>query len=442
MNHFYIETYGCRMNICDSEVIVAILSKAGMKYVNSMSDADVIILNSCSVREDGHNKIYERLTEIGKNANLASKVIVVTGCFASLLTDKLFKQYDFVNIVVNPNCYRQLPDLLQQIRVGKDHLLKSLMDSDEMYGDILPQRVIEDRTTAAINVMKGCNQCCSYCIEPVTRGHEHCRDVESVLKECDDIVSLGYREITLVGHIIDKYHSIDSKSGKNIDFAELLKIVAERCPEQRIKFLSSHPLFFDERIAQIILSHPNIMRVVHLPVQSGANKVLRRMDRGYTKEQFVELIGRLRRMIPDLTIITDVMVGFCGESHEEFEETVDLVKSLQFDDINVFCFSMRSRTKAFKLYADDVDEEEKIKRAQTVKDLRDSIKYQKNKRLLGQRIGVIVESKDNLGRYYGRDMFHHSVYFTSDIPLAINDKVIVLVKKVSCQGLIGNVYSI
>lgn len=266
MNHFYIETYGCRMNICDSEVIVAILSKAGMKYVNSMSDADVIILNSCSVREDGHNKIYERLTEIGKNANLASKVIVVTGCFASLLTDKLFKQYDFVNIVVNPNCYRQLPDLLQQIRVGKDHLLKSLMDSDEMYGDILPQRVIEDRTTAAINVMKGCNQCCSYCIEPVTRGHEHCRDVESVLKECDDIVSLGYREITLVGHIIDKYHSIDSKSGKNIDFAELLKIVAERCPEQRIKFLSSHPLFFDERIAQIILSHPNIMRVVHLPV--------------------------------------------------------------------------------------------------------------------------------------------------------------------------------
>ena len=218
--------------------------------------------------------------------------------------------------------------------------------------------------------------------------------------------------------------------------------MAERCPEQRIKFLSSHPLFFDERIAQIILSHPNIMRVVHLPVQSGANKVLRRMDRGYTKEQFVELIGRLRRVIPDLTIITDVMVGFCGESHEEFEETVDLVKSLQFDDINVFCFSMRSRTKAFKLYADDVDEEEKIKRAQTVKDLRDSIKYQKNKRILGQRIGVIVESKDNLGRYYGRDMFHHSVYFTSDIPLAINDKVIVLVKKVSCQGLIGNIYSI
>lgn len=437
MKTFYIETYGCRMNICDSEVIISILSRAGMEYVENLSDADVVILNSCSVREDGHNKIYERLTLFSQQDEIREKCIVVVGCFASLLSEDIFGDYDFLDLIVNPNCYRQLPLLLTRINRGERHLFAVVRDNDEMYGDILPDRKIEDITTAAVNVMKGCNQCCSYCIEPVTRGREHCRSVESVLGECTDIAEHGYREITLVGHIIDKYRYTDATCGRTTDFAGLLKMVAKACPAQRIKFLSSHPSYFDDDIMNVVKSYPNIMRVVHLPLQSGSDSVLQRMNRGYTSGQFSSLVRHIRESISDMAIITDVMVGFCGETEEEFERTIALVKELEFDSINVFRFSMRSRTGAYLRYADDIAEEEKRRRADVIIRLRDEIVERQYRKMIGKELSVVVENYGTDSTYCGRDMSHRTVRFSSLRTLKINEVVNVVVTDASSAALYG-----
>ncbi len=437
MKKFAIETYGCRMNICDSEIIISILTQEGLVYSEEIASADVIILNSCSVREDGHNKIFERLNYIGDNVSLSSRIIVLTGCFASLLTEDFFTKYPFVSIVANPNSYRLLPSLLNRLEKGENHLLVPIIDNDELYEDILPIRYIEDKTTAAINVMKGCNQRCSYCIEPITRGNEHCRSVESILKEAKDIASSGYRELTLVGHLIDKYKWLVPETSEVIDFAMLLGKVAENCPELRIKFLSSHPTFFDDNIARAIAVYPNIMKVIHLPIQSASNVVLKRMNRGYTKEMFAERIQRIRAIIPQVSIITDVMVGFCGETDEDFKETEEFVKEMNFDDINIFRFSMRSGTKASLIYVDDVPESEKVHRANVIKELNNSIKQTRFQKLVGTEIEIIVEGSYPDRRLYGRDMNHRTVIIEPKAGININDKVSVNIKSVSPDALYG-----
>lgn len=437
MKKFAIETYGCRMNICDSEVIISILTQEGFVYSEEIALADVIILNSCSVREDGHNKIFERLYCIEKKVSLSSRIIVITGCFASLLTKDFFIKYPFVNIIANPNSYRLLPSLLNRVESGEKHLLVPIIENDELYDDILPKRYIEDKTTAAINVMKGCSQCCSYCIEPITRGNEHCRSVESILKEAKDIAKRGYRELTLVGHLIDKYKWQVSETGEVINFAMLLGMVAETCPQLRIKFLSSHPAFFDDDIARTVAYYPNIMKVIHLPIQSASNVVLKRMNRGYTKEMFLEKIQRIRTIIPQISIITDIMVGFCGETDEDFKQTEEFVKKINFDDINVFRFSMRSGTKASLIYVDDVPELEKMRRANVIKELNNSIRQTKFQKLVGTEIEIIVEGSYPNRRMYGRDMNHRTVIIESQAEININDKVSVNIKSVTPDALCG-----
>lgn len=437
MRTFYIETYGCRMNICDSEVIIAILSDVGYQYSEDISSSDIIILNSCSVREDGHNKIYERLACFGADEDFKSKTIVITGCFASLLEHTLFEKYPYVNIIANPNCYRALPALLEKVGKGDDHLIAVVDDNDELYEDILPVREIEDATTAAINVMKGCNQNCSYCIEPITRGKEHCRSVQSIIDEALDIADKGYRELTLVGHLIDKYKWVNAFDGKVYDFAMLLGKVADACHDVRIKFLSSHPSYMSDNIIQTMLDHPNIMHVLHLPIQSASDEVLKRMNRGYTADMFIKRVECIRSMIPDISIITDIMVGFCGETWEDFQQTVELVKLLQFDDINVFRFSMRSKTRASRLYVDDVCEEEKQRRYEIIKELNDSIKLDKLQKLIGRQLDVIVEGKNGLNQYFGRDMNHRTVIIDAD-NLEINQRVEVVVDSASSKCVYGH----
>ncbi len=437
MKTFYIETYGCRMNICDSETIIAILDHAGYRYSKDIDTADVIILNSCSVREDGHNKIFERLRCFEADKSLMDKTIVITGCFASLLDASLFDKYPFVDVIVNPNCYRLLPELLHRRAAGERHIVVSVSDNDELYEDILPLREIEDCTTAAINVMKGCNQNCSYCIEPITRGKEHCRSLFSILREAQDIAAKGYRELTLVGHLIDKYSWTDPADGQVCDFAMLLAKVAEECPDVRIKFLSSHPSFMNDRILGVMLKYVNIMRVVHLPVQSGSDDVLRRMHRGYTRGQFIRRVQEIRNMIPGITVITDIMVGFCGETQEDFEQTVSLVKKLKFEDINVFRFSMRSGTKAASLYDDDVTEEEKMRRYDIIRGIRDEIKSGKLSELIGKSLKVVIEGRNRAGLMYGRDRNHRTVVVEQCEGLEYNDIVDVTVEKVVDGCLYG-----
>lgn len=436
MKTFYIETYGCRMNICDSEIIIAILVNAGYKYSADYTLSDIIILNSCSVREDGHNKIYERLDFFGTKDDINHKIIVVAGCFATLLDNTIFEKYPYVNVIVNPNSYRLLPTLLEGASVKDKELILLNNVGDELYEDILPLRKIEDCTTAAINVVKGCNQNCSYCIEPVTRGKEHCRSVNSILCEARDIANKGYRELTLVGHLIDRYKWIAPVNNQAFDFSALLSLVAENCKDLRIKFLSSHPSFLSDDIINTILKYPNIMHVVHLPIQSASDYVLQQMNRGYTSDMFIKRVERIRKLIPDISIITDIMVGFCGETLSDFQKTVDLVNTLKFDDINVFRFSMRSKTKAYQNYVDDIPEEEKLRRYDVIKDLNDFIKLKKHKKLIGQQFDMIIEGVNGQNQLFGRDMNHRTILIENNGE-KINQQVRVVVEDATSKYLYG-----
>ena len=424
----YIETYGCRMNICDSEILLSILAAKGFSQCSRMEEADVIILNCCSVREIGHEKTFSRLEQITEK-ELQSRTIVICGCFATQLDRTLFDKYPFVDIIIGPDQYRSLPDLISD---KKRHVVLNGSCLDEMYADIVPLRTIEDKTTAAITIMKGCNQYCSYCIEPYTRGKEHSRDMKSILHECRNIADQGYRELTFVGHIIDRYA---------YGFADLLEQAAELCPEMRIKFLSSHPITFSDDILNVMKRHGNIMNVVHLPVQSGSNSVLRRMHRGYTVEQYIERYKIVKQEIPDISIVTDIMVGFCGETEEDFQQTLSLIQELRFDDINVFRFSMRKGTAAARQFVDDVPENVKDERYNAVIEARDAIKEAAYKADIGRSITVIVEGrwpKDN-SFLFGRDHRLRTILFKTEEDFPVNSDVKVLVSDVTPNALIGTV---
>lgn len=414
------------MNICDSEILLSILAAKGFNQIDRMEDADVIILNCCSVREIGHERTFSRLEQIAEKG-LQSRTIVICGCFATQLDKILFDRYPFVDIIIGPDQYRSLPDLISD---KKSHFVLNGDCLDEMYADIVPIRTIEDKTTAAITIMKGCNQFCSYCIEPYTRGKEHSRDMKSILHECRNIADQGYRELTFVGHIIDRYA---------YGFADLLERTSVLCPELRIKFLSSHPVTFSDDILHVMKRHDNIMHVVHLPVQSGSNSVLRRMHRGYTVEQYRERYKIVKHEIPDISIVTDIMVGFCGETEEDFRQTLSLIHELRFDDINVFRFSMRNGTAAARHYVDDVPESVKDERYNAVLAARDIIKKAAYKAEIGHVIPVIVEGRwpKDKSFLFGRDHRLRTILFKTEKDLPVNSDVRVLVNDVTSSVLIG-----
>lgn len=416
------------MNICDSEILLSILAAKGFNQCDRMEDADVIILNCCSVREIGHEKTFSRLEQIAKKG-LQSRTIIICGCFATQLDKTLFEKYPFVDLIIGPDQYRSLPGLISD---KKSHVVLNGSCLDEMYADIVPLRTIEDKTTAAITIMKGCNQYCSYCIEPYTRGKEHSRDMKSILHECRNIADQGYRELTFVGHIIDRYA---------YGFADLLEQVSVLCPDLRIKFLSSHPVTFSDDILEVMKRHSNIMHVVHLPVQSGSNSVLRRMHRGYTVEQYKERYKIVKRDIPDISIVTDIMVGFCGETEEDFQQTLSLIQELRFDDINVFRFSMRNGTAAARQFRDDVPESVKDERYKAIIEARDAIKEAAYKADIGRTIPVIVEGRWPADRYFlfGRDHRLRTILFKTEEDLPVNSDVKVLVSDVTPSVLIGSV---
>lgn len=369
MKTFHIVTYGCRMNIIDSECLISIMNHDGYLLVEHLENADVIILNSCSVREDGHNAIYKQLEHIVTLSHIP--IVVLSGCLAVITNRDIFKKYPQLNIVVTTHHYKKLPLLINRIQQGENHIMAQGGAEYDMLDNIIPSRVLEDNNRAAINIVKGCNQTCSYCIEPITRGTQHCRSLDSILTEVNQIQRIGYKELTLVGHLIDCYNWMDS-NGKVYHFADVLQAVAEKCPNVTIRFLSSHPTYFSEDTLQVIHQYTNIAHLVHLPIQSASNRVLMRMHRNYTQEQFIEKYMHIKRIIPDMKIVTDIMVGFCGETEKDFEETIAFLNRFPFDDINIFNYSMREGTYAHRYYQDDVSEIEKQRRYQCI------IPYKKN----------------------------------------------------------------
>ena len=431
----YVETYGCRMNICDSEVILSILSGYGYEYTHVLSEATCVILNCCSVREIGHEKALERIRELEKI--LSSHVIlVIAGCMSTQLDESFFEICPRVQLVIHPTSYRYIPEALNLlIQKQSTHLLVKGNSDGEIYDKLLPLRLLEDKITAAVTIMKGCDIHCSYCIEPYTRGGRINRSYDGIMTEIADIREKGYREITLFGHIVDLWQGEYDGTTKN--FAQLLADIAEFCPKQRIKFISSHPLTFTDQIADVIAQHKNIMKVIHLPVQSGSDRILNKMNRKYTVRQFIERINAIKRIIPNINIVTDVMVGFPGEDEKDFEATLNLLTEIRLTSVNVFMFSMRKGTPAYRNYSDDVPLIIKEERQSRVHSLISSIRKETEYKLIGTRQHIIVESKDKDSRWwFGRDMSHRTIYFSSK-SVNVGEHCDIIIRKIDSEKLYG-----
>ena len=438
MKKIYIETCGCRMNLCDSEIILGILSGHGYEYTHVLADADCVILNGCSVREIGHIKTFERIKELEKTLE-SHVILIIAGCISTQLDESFFTTYPRVQLVIHPTAYKHIFEAINVLtRKQSTHLLVIGNNKDEIYDRQLPLRLLEDNITATVTIMKGCDLYCSYCIEPYTRGGRVNRSYEGIMAEIADIREKGYREITLFGHIVDLWQGEHDGISKN--FAQLLSDVAESCPEQRIKFISSHPLTFTDQIANVIAGHNNIMKVVHLPVQSGSDRILNMMNRKYTVSQFIEKVDVIRRIIPDINIVTDIMVGFPGEKEKDFEATLNLLAEVRLTSVNVFKFSMRKGTPAYWNYNDDVPLSVKEERQRRVHSLIRTIKKESECELVGTRRHIIVESKDKDSQcWFGRDMNHRTIYFVPVSEVNEGAQCDIIIKRVESDKIFGEV---
>lgn len=438
MKKIYIETYGCRMNLCDSEIILGILSGHGYEYTHVLADADCVILNGCSVREIGHIKTFERIKDLEKTLE-SHVILIIAGCISTQLDESFFTTYPRVQLVIHPTAYKHIFEAINVLtRKQSTHLLVIGNNKDEIYDRQLPLRLLEDNITATVTIMKGCDLYCSYCIEPYTRGGRVNRSYEGIMAEIADIREKGYREITLFGHIVDLWQGEHDGISKN--FAQLLSDVAESCPEQRIKFISSHPLTFTDQIANVIAGHNNIMKVVHLPVQSGSDRILNMMNRKYTVSQFIEKVDVIRRIIPDINIVTDIMVGFPGEKEKDFEATLNLLAEVRLTSVNVFKFSLRKGTPAYWNYNDDVPLSVKEERQRRVHSLIRTIKKETECELVGTRRHIIVESKDKDSQcWFGRDMNHRTIYFVPVSEVNEGAQCDIIIKRVESDKIFGEV---
>ena len=438
MKKVYIETYGCRMNLCDSEIILNILSGHGYEYTDVPIDADCVVINGCSVREIGHTKVFERIGELEKILN-PEVILIIVGCIATQINESFFKLYPRVQLIVYPTAYKHI---IESINILSQKQLKHLYvkgeNVNEIYDKQFPLRLLEDKVTAAVTIMKGCDMNCSYCIEPYTRGGRVNRSYEGIMAEVRDIREKGYQEITLFGHIVDLWQG--EHEGVAMNFAQLLSDIAASCPEQRIKFISSHPLTFTDEIARVMARHKNIMRVVHLPFQSGSDKILQMMNRKYTAEQFVNRVDSIRRIIPDINIVTDVIVGYPDEDEADFDATISVLTKMRFTNVNVFMFSMRRGTPTYLKYSDNVPVNVKANRRQIVLSLIDEIRRDAAFKLIGTKQHIIVESQcPNTSYWTGRDIYHRTVSFmpAPNMKVNIGGHYVVIIKREQSNNLYG-----
>lgn len=439
MRKVYVETYGCRMNLIDSEIILSIMSEHGYEYTNAYANADCVILNGCSVREIGHIKVFDRVNELADILQ-PHVILIIAGCISTQLDDSFFETYPRVQLVIHPASYRDIPEAINDIALKQSrHLLIKGDNKAEVYDRQLPLRALEDNVNATVTIMRGCDLYCSYCIEPYTRGERVNRSYDGIMTEIADIRKKGYPEITLFGHIVDLWQGEHCGITKN--FAQLLSDVAESCPEQRIKFISSHPLTFTEQIAQVMACHKNIMRVIHLPVQSGSDEILHKMNRKYTARLFCDRVRLIRRILPDINIFTDVMVGFPGEEEIDFVATLNLLSAIRLTNINVFMFSMRKGTLAYSNYIDDVPLSIKEDRRNRVYSLIADIKKDIMCGLVGTKQRIIAESQNgNSGWWAGRDMYHRTIYFTPDSMIKSGEQYEIIVKHINEDKIYGEIH--
>lgn len=398
----YIETYGCQMNVGDSEVIFSILGKEGYERTESMDEADVILANTCSVRDNAEQRIWGRIEVFHKQKEKRSGVVVgIVGCMAERLKDKLLDTHK-VDLVAGPDSYRTLPTLLKDIAPDKPQI-NVMLSHEETYADIVPVRTDRNGVSAFISIMRGCNNVCSYCVVPYTRGAERSRDPQTIVNEARDVFGKGYKEVTLLGQNVDSYNWKPA-DGEGCDFPKLLEMVARISPELRVRFATNHPKDISDELIGTMARYDNICNHIHLPVQSGSDRLLEKMRRRYTAEWYLERVAKIREVLPGCGITTDVIAGFCSETEEDHQQTLELFRKVGFDYAYMFYYSERPGTLAARHYPDDVPLDVKTRRLNEIIALQSELSLKSNQNDIGKTFKVLVEgpSKKNPDELCGR----------------------------------------
>lgn len=389
----YLETYGCQMNVSDSEIVASVLTKDGYGLTNDVDAADIVLINTCAIRENAEQKVRRRLVELRSHKTHVNPDLKlgVLGCMAERLREKLLDQEKLVDIVVGPDAYRDLPNLLNQATDTGQAAVNVLLSREETYQDIAPVRYASNGVSSFVSIMRGCDNMCSFCVVPFTRGRERSRPVESILDECKTLVESGFKEVTVLGQNVNSYR--DEKLGSGVDFAELLYRIAQISPELRIRYSTSHPKDCSDALLHVHAEQANVCNYIHLPVQHGNTDMLQRMKRTYSREQYLDLVDRARKIVPGLSLSTDIIAGFCDETEEEHLDTLSLMAQVRYDHAYMFMYSERPDTYAARKYKDNVPEEVKKRRLQDIIQLQSGISLEGNRAEIGSEHIVLVEGE-------------------------------------------------
>ena len=431
MKKLFIETYGCQMNVADSEVIASVMKMAGYETCESIEEADAVLLNTCSVRENAENKIYNRLEALHALQKKGRAFIIgVVGCMAERVREELIEKHH-VNLVAGPDSYLSLPELFAAAELGEKAINVEL-STTETYRDVIPERVCGGHISGFVSIMRGCNNFCHYCIVPYTRGRERSREVDSILNEVKDLEGKGYKEVTLLGQNVNSY-----RCGE-VGFPQLLAIVAEAAPQMRIRFTTSHPKDMSDETLEVIAAHQNICRHIHLPVQSGSDRILKLMNRKYTREWYLDRVAAIRRILPDCGLTTDIFVGYHSETEEDHQLSLSLMRECGYDSAFMFKYSERPGTYASKHLPDDVPEETKIRRLNEMIALQNELSAESYKKDIGKTYEVLVEgvSKRSKEQFFGRTPQNKVVVFDRGNH-HIGDLVMVKIEESSSATLKG-----
>ncbi len=411
MKHLYIETYGCQMNVADSEVVASVMKMAGYEPCESLDEADAVFLNTCSVRDNAEQKIIHRLEALNAMRRKGRKLIIgVLGCMAERVKDGLLNEHG-ADLVAGPDAYLSLPDLIAQAEVG-NKAIDIELSTTETYRDIVPERYCGSRISGFVSIMRGCNNFCHYCIVPYTRGRERSRDIDSILTEARDLESRNYKEITLLGQNVNSY-CWKREDGTEIRFPELLRTVARAVPGLRIRFSTSHPKDMSDETLHVIAEEPNVCRHIHLPVQSGSDRILKLMNRKYTREWYMDRVAAIRRIVPDCGLSTDIFAGYCSETEEDHQLSLSLMRECGYDSAFMFKYSERPGTYASRHLPDDVSEEVKIRRLNELIALQNELSAESNAKCVGKEYEILVEgvSKRSREQLFGRTEQNKVVVF-------------------------------
>ena len=438
--HFYIESYGCAMNFADSEVVASILAKNGFGSTRNIEVADLILLNTCSIREKAEQTVRKRLTEFRKLKTQNPGLLVgVLGCMAERLKSKLLEEEKLVDMVVGPDAYRSLPDLINDAGTGQK-AVNVLLSRDETYADISPVRLDSNGISGFVSIMRGCNNMCSFCVVPFTRGRERSRDAFSIVAECSDLFDKGYKEITLLGQNVDSYYWNNPENNASTTFAMLLESVALISPTLRVRFSTSHPKDITDEVLFTMAKYPNICKYIHLPVQSGSTRVLQLMNRTYTREWYLSKVARIKEIMPTCTVSSDIIAGFCTETEQDHQDTISIMQAAEYDYSYMYFYSERPGTLAAKRYEDDIPEAIKKRRLQEIVDVQWTLSNESNKRDVGKCFEVLIEgdSKKSEAEWMGRTSQNKVVVFPkSNHALKKGDYVEIMIEGFTKGTLLG-----